>query len=202
MRETRSAATAGLAARLPLTGAVADAATGADPGAHAVVPTAVCAPAWAADPRVRQALLTCTEAVVRRHGEHQRRQARGVGRGVGVVAVAECLLGGPAAASAQRPVLALDLDDSQPRGRRWRLWRELADRLPAGSSLLVQVSDGAVLQCLRDPTQLAHQHRRLRMDALHRPLAAAGAGWRLRGLLLELWHGQPPLALCELGLDP
>lgn len=80
--------------------------------------------------------------------------------------------------------------------------RQVADHVPSGSLLLLAARDPALLQRLRDPRRLASLHRRLRLDRLHRPHDAAGGLWAAWGLAQELLRGQPPLALCELGIDP
>lgn len=114
---------------------------------------------------------------------------------------------GPATLQAWRcpgatPVLALDLSATPVGDLRWRRWCRLADALPPGSKLLLRVDDAGALCALRDADALRQRHRRLRLDAMHRPLAEAGLAVAARGLWHELLHGQPALALCELGIDP
>jgi hypothetical protein len=99
-------------------------------------------------------------------------------------------------------MLALDLSAAPVADARWRRWCQLADALPPGSTLLLRVDDAAALRALRDADALCQRHRRLRLDAMHRPLAEAGLAVAARGLWHELLHGQPALALCELGIDP
>lgn len=162
---------------------------------------------------VEQALQRQVDAVVRRHfRRHPQslgmvlagsdRPAEG-GRWVGI----DDADAGPATAQAWRrpgatPVLALDLSATPVADARWRRWCRLADVLPPGSTLLLRVSDAAALRTLRDADALRRRHRRLRLDAMHRPLTEAGLAVAARGLWHELLHGQPALALCELGIDP
>lgn len=101
----------------------------------------------------------------------------------------------------QPPMCLLYLAVATPE-RAWAVCEEVAHRAPSGSQLLLAASDRALLQRLRDPAHLASHHRRLRLDRLHRPHAAAGSLCAAWGLAHELLHGQPPLALCELGIDP
>lgn len=101
------------------------------------------------------------------------------------------------------PMLLTDLDATDLCARRRRAaWRTLAAIVPAGSILLVQVALRDLVGLVRDPQALRRQHPRLRLDRLHRPLPQAGAGWAAWSLLYEILHGQPALALCEIGIDP
>lgn len=162
---------------------------------------------------VEQALRRQVDAVVNRHF---RRHPQSLGM---VLAGSECPAAGgrsvdigegeagPATVQAWRrpgatPVLALDLSATPVGDPRWRRWCRLADVLPPGSTLLLRVDDAAALRTLRDADALRRRHRRMRLDALHRPLAEAGLAVAARGLWRELLQGQPALALCELGIDP
>ena len=104
---------------------------------------------------------------------------------------------------AEAPMLFTDLcrsadDHPQP----WAMLTELADAAPAGSLLLMALGDTRALRALRQPAALRQCHPRLRLDALGRPLAEAGAAWPAWGLVHEVLVGQPALALCEIGIDP
>lgn len=108
---------------------------------------------------------------------------------------------GAARRHGEPPMCLLHMGVGAPE-RAWSVCRAVADAVPSGSLLLLAASDPVLLRRLRDPAQLAAHHRRLRLDRLHRPHGAAGilrAAW---GLAQELLRGQPPLALCEIGIDP
>jgi hypothetical protein len=165
---------------------------------------------------VEQALRRQVDAVASRHFRRHPQslgvvvagsdRPAGSGRWVQVDAVDEAGAV-PATVQAWRrpgaiPVLALDLSATPVGDPRWRRWCRLADVLPPGSTLLLRVDDAAALRALRDADALCQRHRRLRLDAMHRPLAEAGLAAAARGLWHELLHGQPALALCELGIDP
>jgi len=167
--------------------------------------------------RVQQALLQLAEAAAARHFA-RRPQALGVALGAGAgrlaagrrwvtevdidgrrwwsdLALTQC--------SHEPPMLLAALrcgGASAARGQ--ALCREVAEVVPAGSTLLLAVDDRRWLRQLRDPVALRGLHARLRLDQLHRPLSAAGAAWPAWGLLQELVYGQPVLALCEIGVDP
>lgn len=100
------------------------------------------------------------------------------------------------------PMLLVDLDADRSAADRWSMWCDVADHAPDGSALLVRVADPGLMGALRDPSALRGRHRRLRLDAMHRPSMAAGKAVAAWGLALELLNGQPPMALCRLGIDP
>lgn len=168
-------------------------------------------------PRVQRAVRRIADAVAARHlDRHPRALGVALGAGSTPLATAGRWVAGvdtgrhtwwadldSSLRADEPPLLLVDLDPASASSRRRSAaWGEAAAIVPAGSVLLVQVAQQGLLQRLRDPQALRRLHRRLRLDRLHSPLSQAGAAWPAWGLLYEILHGQPALALCEIGIDP